>query len=440
VGSEVTEASEEATYSVQADDTSTTTKTVSDPSADPSTWTTDPASAEKTFMLYLRGLLKDDTLAVSHNKIVNGKVVVRDAVPASQNMAISINNLIFESEHIQDDYYLLLAYGINEGEGVNTLAYDGSKIVPAGIYDSQKFTWHAKNVSAKNNGKIYFDAAVVTWEKAGEKAELVETIKVSSLSIKNNQYATVSHDAVSENGKIVWESIYNAYNKSNKQPYFTYKLKATTVKNKEYGDKNNKLKATKAEKALVKALNTKLKTKQYPFEIRRRDLVDYDLANPSEQIVYAELKDDVLKFSKNGKNVTAIVQVRVPYSLEDNTEEDTSEETAKGKSKEKAEAKATSMELIIPLKKIGKNNQYPYGTEKKGDYTWFRYELPDNSAKDLVDTSKKNGQYYDDIFVVQGVNNFENNVAFRIRNDNEESIGSGFFIDKDVNYITMLED
>nr|MCR4891954.1 hypothetical protein [Lachnospiraceae bacterium] len=47
VGSEVTEASEEATYSVQADDTSTTTKTVSDPSADPSTWTTDPASAEK---------------------------------------------------------------------------------------------------------------------------------------------------------------------------------------------------------------------------------------------------------------------------------------------------------------------------------------------------------------------------------------------------------
>lgn len=472
-------------------------KSLSDPSADPMTWSKDPKYAKHTYGIYIPELfgdyeykdMKDGDYVVGDGKTVTRKALTgydlaADGSAFDEYGIIGLDNgkvakVSFNCMKISGstDSYFIYAYGIanefdyykaeqnwyksgiKEGDAEYEAEHDknyalsnnnyygmtGGKTadddpVPAGVFDYSKFTWNEKDAGATSNGNVVFEGAVITWT-AGEKAKKNEYVYVNQLKFKNNQFATVSHDAV--NG--AWLKINNKYQDNTnpkKQPSFYPVLKTKNIKVYDKDTKKEKKnKPDDATKTLVKNFNKVLKNSPIKFEIRRRPMAgtvsdDYLVTGSSWR--FTSLLGDGLDFKKDGKLRKAILQFKSVASVKErDVDKDDVDTESKSSSSGIAQVAAYYVTHVLKYKKL------------KDKY------LSDEKLEDKIKNVSKEGENKDlfaktdawyktdtlsgyDTLIMYGVNNMEGVAAFRKKDD--ASIGKGYYNNNKDVFISSIEE
>ncbi len=466
-------------------------KSLSDPSADPMTWSKDPKYAKHTYGIYIPELfgdyeykdMKDGDYVVGDGKTVTRKALTGyDLAPDGSAFdkygIIGLNNgkvakVSFNCMKISGstDSYFIYAYGIanefdyyraaqkwekdgvpsdnaaysdvlDKAYGLSNNNYYGMTPddIPAGVFDYSKFTWNEKDAGATANGNVVFEGAVITWT-AGEKAKKNEYVYVNQLRFKNNQFATVSHDAV--NG--AWLKINNKYqDNTKKQPSFYPVLKTKNLKTYDKVTKKEKKsgdKCPKSTKTMVKDFNKVLKGSPIKFEIRRRPMAgtvsdDYLVTGSSWR--FTSLLGDGLDFKKNGKLRKAILQFKSVASVKErDVDKDDVDTESKSSSSGIAQVAAYYVTHVLKYKKL------------KDKY------LSDEKLEDKIKNVSKETAYKDlfaktdawfktdtlsgyDTLIMYGVNNMEGVAAFRKKDD--ASIGKGYYNNDNDVFISSIEE
>jgi len=435
---------------------------VSDPSADPETWSTDPKYAKYTYGIYLPELFDlNDRDMISDNWIYNGEKTSKEALTGDDlgywydgtnifdeyGLVITSSGkaarVSFNCVPLGSSKYFVYAYGIaNEFDWANStirnwevegeeayavsrnnyygLAKDGSDYVPAGVFDYTKFTWYEKDGGSGANGNIVFEGAVINWS-SGKKAEKNRLYKVDKLKTKYNLYATVSFDAV--DGK--WKEVENnKFQKSSKQPFFYPVL----VCRKSYRTIDGvKIKPTKEDKKFLRTINDTLKARPINFEIRRRPMA----GTTSENYIYGNswrytsLMGDDLDFKSSGKLKKATLQFKsTAYVNEKDNDSDDfdNEEAEAGTENTTSQVAGYYLTHVLKMKKIKDSEVSSTNLEsniKAGN-------SPFKAKTDSWYTTKTIAGY--DTLIVYGANNMEGVAAFRKRKDT--TVGSGFYKDE----------
>ncbi len=412
--------------------------TVSDPSADPTTWSKDPKYARYTYLMYLPRFSNcGDADIYESDMISNGEKIKRAAV-SGDDLPI-YRGISFNCLKVEDDIYVIYAYGIHGGEfegyigeaSANTVmaSSNGSGLdaanKPAGVFDYSAFTWYGKSGGSKKNGKIMYDAAVIQW-KSGQKAKKQRLFEVKDLKYKNNKWATVSFCSSTDGKWIKLKN--NAYQKTSKQPSFYPVMKLK----KSYRDVDGtKVKADSDARKLLKKVNKKLKSNKIEFEIRRRpiagtvsdDYIDVDNSRSYDYSEFASLVGDDLDFTSSGKLKKATLQFKSEtYTVEKNYDAD----DFKSSDSTDSEAKTTkSQSLGYRVTHVLKKNKLKSSDASNADIgkKIKNGEFKKKTKTDAWYTTKKIGGF--DTLIVYGANNLEGVAAFRKRSD--KTIGSGYY-------------
>lgn len=487
---------EVAVDSVAEVDVASETKTVSDPSTEPTSWTKDFDSAKYTYLMLLpelSGYKYYDT--ISGDAISNGKKLEYGNPALTVEAIEKINKeggyigISYNAIKLQEGYYYIYAYGIaNEFDGNEVITDEANRYTPsvsnnffgmspadskaAGVYDGMAFTWAEKSGDSKNNGKIMYEGAVIKW-KSGTKAERDNYYKVGSLVCKNNKYATVSYNIGADGS---WQGLtYNAYRTNltspNKMPYFYPKLQinddSITYRNDKYKKKKEKV---KEQKKLMKEWNKTLKleaNREY-FEIRRRPIAGTSSANyidpysgrtgiPSR---YMMVQDDGLTYNKNGGITKAALQFKTVTLVKDENKkaEDDDEEKNKDSNEASTSGKAAGyyVTYVPKAKELNKNTAANLDPIKIREYlkTGTKEQLKENKLNGKVDVffrgrNRSNSNYpvyvgdsADPVLYVYGANNLEGIAVFREKTNSglAITIGGGYYNgDKDC-FITSIDE
>ncbi|MCR4589253.1 MAG: hypothetical protein K5668_00345 [Lachnospiraceae bacterium] len=466
---EVQEIVEETEGAAQLDDAADTaelsdaaTSTVSDPAADPASWSKDPRRARYTYLMYLPRLsghkdieMVSEDLIQNGKKIGNGnKAVTGDMMPDYTDCGISFNCLPIES-----DIYVIYAYGINnEFDGFNKDSKgDNSASVnngygldqdnkPAGVFDDNEFTWFGKNGGKTSNGKIIFDAAVIKWS-SGNKAKKLRLYDVDNLKYKYNKFATVSFNLI--DGK--WKKLNtNAFQKGSKQPWFYPVFK--TLKSYREAD-GTKVKVSSDDKKLLKRINKKMKNNKINFEIRRRPIAgtvsenykNYD-GSFSNPVRFASLIGDDLDFTGSGKLKKATLQFRsdVIYDYKALDSDDFAS-TSAADSDSKSGDSSGSTTGGVKAQSRGYFLTHKVVMKKLTSSEAGRSTIADDISNGNFKKSTKTNAWYttksidnENTLIVYGANNMEGIAAFRKRKN--KSVGAGYYkSDKDC-FILSVDD
>ncbi len=462
--------------------------TVSDITAEPTTWSTDGALAKYTYLRYLPRLTGyDDEYMVSGDIIYKNKKVEKgnpsikadDFDPYYLSKGIYYNsvgaamlsyNCIPVGNLNGKEMYVIYGYGImnefdryghtllkpgNEGSASenNFFGLDTENI-PGGVFDNTNFTWFDKSGSSGGNGKIVYDAAVVSWTK-GEAPVKEQIFDVDNLGYnsKNRKYATVSFN-VGGDGK--WSVLpANAYLKGEKvkdSKYAPYFYPIFKVKKSYYDANGTKHKPDKDEKKFRTDLNKDMKKNhKIYFEIRRRPIAgvvsdnyisaQHDNGNnsyetPGATDYYATLIGDDLDFRDSGKLKKGSLQfVSRTYTIYHDFDSDdfkSSGENSGGGSNSQAIGYYLTHKLVMQkLKDREITSDLADSILGVGGKTFNKKKM--NDAYYL--TKKVGGE---NTLIVYGANNFEGVAAFRKRPD--KTIGAGYYNSDDDCFLTSEED
>lgn len=480
---EVTEAAEAEIYEDK--------KTVSDPTADPETWGKDLYNASYTYMLYLPELLGlEDRDMVSSDWISNNKHIDKEEITGddiwdavkrykannTSPQGFNINSISFDCIHIEGDYYVVYAYGIdNDFDGSvsdyynNVVKLGGDPTdknlspdisaealspsrnnyygldqtnKPAGVFDYTPFSWYGKSAGVGGNGKIICEAAVIKWSNNGKKAEKDRIFKLDKLCYKNNRiYATVSFCAVDGQWKKV--SNYKFLKKEPKQPSFYPKFKVK----KSYRDiEGNKIKPDKdqkkANKKLLKSINNALKDHKIEYEIRRRPVAATTSTNYilEDDWRYTSLIGDDLEFKKNGKLKTGKLQFKSRASVK---EKDIESDSSSGEEEEAGSGNSSAQVAEYYLTHTLKIDKIP-DKDTKTDANFIKEMEAKIKADDYKQKRKTDAWFTtrkidgDDTLIVIGAKNLEGVAAFRCRKD--KTIGKGYYESDTDCFITGLDE
>ena len=433
---------------------------------DPMTWGKDPVQARFTYMLFMPELTGyRDNDFVSGNMIVNGKVVQRRAL-TGYDMPI-MTGVSFNTIKV-DDYYVIYCYGIDNSEFEGNynlamassasqnnyygLAKDGTF---AGVFDYTPFTWYRKDGSAKANGKIIYDAAILKWSK-GKEAEKERFIVLDKLQYKYNKFATVSFNIGADGN---WKKLdKNAFQKPSYQPRFWPVFKKKDSYKDVTGTRHKFSKLDKDEKKdlkkAIKKINKEVKSSSnyIKFEIRRRPMSgtvssDYLIDGiPYVPYKYVSLLGDDLDFTKKGKLDKATLQFKsITYKQDkDMDEDDVDTEAEAGKSGNTSKrAMGYYLTHILKMKQVKdkyKKNMTGAELEKKimgGDFSpKTKTDIWYYTKTQKVSNYLKSGSDVKTL-VAFGANNLEGAAIFASRPDG--SIGTGYYF-SDTNYFINSEE
>lgn len=480
--------------SVAEVDAASETKTVSDPSLDPLTWTKDFDSAKYTYLMLLPELSGYKYYDTTSGDAISNGVTLKDGNPALTVKTIEEINknggyigISYNTIKLQEGYYYIYAYGIkNEFDGYevdtdnplipsvsnNFYGMSPADSKAAGVFDGLAFTWAEKNGDSKNNGKIIYEGAVIKWS-SGKKAERDNYYKVGSLICKNNTYATVSYN-IGTNGE--WQPLtYNAYRTNltspNKMPYFYPKLQINddyiAYRNENYKKKKEKV---SEQKKLMKEWNKtlKLETNREYFEIRRRPIagtssanyIDYYSGRTGIPSRYITVQDDGFTFNKNGGITKAALQFKTRTYVKDENKkaEDDDEEKKEDSEEASTSGKASGyyVTYVPKAKELNKNTAASLDPVEIREYlkTGTKEQLKYNKLNGKVDVffrgrNRSNSNYpvyvgdsANPVLFVYGANNLEGIAVFREK-DNDGSaitIGGGYYNGEKDCFITSIDE